>query len=86
MGINEFIVGHPERVGNALHTFEVVYISGCDDELDVDGLGHPAHCLGYRLLVIPAVAAEVIGKVEVEGLFKALPFLSMVCRHRRLSA
>ena len=86
MGVDQLVVGHPQRVRYALYAFKMMYVPGSDDEFDVDGLGHLPHCLRYRLLVIVAVAPQVISKIEIERSFKSLPFFGAVCRHCHLPA
>ena len=78
MGVYELVVGHPEGVAYALHALEVVYVAGGHHELYVYGFGHFPHGLGHCLLVVVAVAAEVVGKVEVQGLLQGLPFGAVV--------
>lgn len=55
MAVDELVIGHPERVGDALYTLEMMHIPGRHDKFNVYGLSHEAHSLRYGLLVIVAV-------------------------------
>ena len=78
MGVDELVVGHPQRVTDTLYALEVMHVSGRNHKLDVDGLGHPAHSPGNGFLVIVAIAAQVVGDVEVKRLLESLPLLGAV--------
>ena len=69
VGVDQFVVGHPERVVYAGHALEVVNVAGSGHKLDVDLLGQFAHRLGDRFLVVVAVASQVVGNDEVEIVF-----------------
>ena len=83
MAVDQLVVGHPQRVAHALHALEMVYVTGRHHELDVNGLCHLAHRSGDGLLVVVAVAAQVVGYVEVERLLQSLPLLGAVLLRRR---
>ena len=68
VGVDKFVVGHPQRVVHAAHAFKMVDVSGGDYEFGTDFFGHGSHQFGYGLLVVITVAAEVVGDVEVEFL------------------
>ena len=53
----------------------MVHVTGRHHELDVNGLCHLAHRSGDGLLVVVAVAAQVVGNVEVERLLQGLEVL-----------
>ena len=78
MAVYQLVVGHPQGVAHTLHALEVVHVTGRHHKLDVDGLCHLAHGLGNGFLVVVAVAAQVVGDVEVERLFQSLPLLGAV--------
>ena len=64
--VDKLVVGHPEGVLRARDALEVVYVACRRHALYAYGLGHAAHQFGYGFLVIVAVAAEVVGHVEVD--------------------
>ena len=80
MGIDKFIVGHPQRVGDAAYSFEMVDVTCSYHKFDVDCLGHLSHCGSYGFLVIISVTPGVVHKVEVERLLQCCPFGSRVVR------
>ena len=73
VGVDELVVGHPERVADAGHALEVVYVTYGGHALYAHGLGHAAHGLGDGFLVIVSVAAQVVGHVEVHVFLQLLP-------------
>jgi len=67
MAVDKFVVGHPKRVVHTAYTFKMVYIAGGKYEFGVCAvLCHLSHQFGNGFLVVVAVAAEVVGYVEVE--------------------
>ena len=66
MGIDEFVVGHPERVFHAGHSLEVVYVAGGSHEFYIDFLGKLPHLFGDGFLVVVTVPAQVVGDDEIE--------------------
>ena len=81
VAVNEFVVGHPQRIPRAAHAFEMMHVSGCHHAFDVHRFGHLAHQFGYGFLVIVAVAPEVVGQVEVQRFFQGFPFRSVLRVH-----
>ena len=63
--VDELVVGHPERVFGARNALEVVHVACRGNALYAHRLGHAAHQFGYWFLVVVAVAAKVVGHVEV---------------------
>lgn len=70
VGVDEFEVRHPQWVVHRAHAFVVVHVSGGHHKLGAYFFGHHAHQFGYGLLVVVAVAAQVVGQVEVELVFE----------------
>ncbi len=64
--INELVVGHPQGIGRALHTIEVMDVTHGDDCLRADGECHLTHELSDGLLVIVTIATHVVDPVEVD--------------------
>ena len=62
---NQSIVGHPQGVLHGAHALEVVDVAGGNDAFGAYLFGHHAHQFGDGLLVVVAVAAQVVGDVEV---------------------
>lgn len=73
MVVDKLIIGEPKGIGRAAYTFKMVDIAGGHDTFDVDVFGHAAHHGGYGLLIVIAVAAEVVGHDQVEGFLKGFP-------------
>ena len=85
VAVNEFVVGHPERVVHGAHALEVMDIAGRHDALHVDCLAECRHGFRNGLLVVIAVAPEVVGKHHADGAFHCLPILRRLgkCRERQ---
>lgn len=60
-------------------------VSGSHHTLDADGLCHAAHKLGYRLLVVVAVAAQIVGYIEVD-VFSSFDHSAGVCANAEVRA
>ena len=63
--VDKLEVGHPQGVFRGAHALEVVDVAGGNNAFGTDFLGHHAHQFGDGLLVVVAVAAQVVGDVEV---------------------
>ena len=68
MRVDELIVCHPQRIIHAAYAFEMMYISGGNYKFGAYFFGHGSHQLGYGLLVVVAVAAEIVGYIKIEFL------------------
>ena len=75
VAVNEFVVGHPERVVHGAHALEVMDIAGRHDALHVDRLAECRHGFRNGLLVVIAVAPEVVGEDNSHGALHCLPVL-----------
>ena len=64
MGIDQFVVGHPEWIVDARHTVEMVSVSGRYHTFDLYLLGQITHQLSDRLLLIIAIAPQVADEQE----------------------
>ena len=65
VAVDKLVVGHPQGVLGGDDTLEVVDVAGGDDAFGAYLFGHLAHQFGDGLLVVVAVAAQVVGDVEV---------------------
>ena len=70
MAVDQLVVGHPKRILRAGHSVEVVRITGCYDEFQVNLLGQVTHQLGNRLLFVISVSPQVAHQIEVEIVFR----------------
>ena len=70
MAVDQLIVGHPKRILRAGHSVEVVRITGCYHELQVNLFGQVTHQLGNRLLFVISVSPQVAHQIEVEIVFR----------------
>ena len=67
MAVNQFVISHPQRVVDGTYAFKVVHITRSEYKLRICAVfRHYSHQFGNGLLVIIAVASQVIGYIEVE--------------------
>ena len=58
--VDEFVVGHPQRVIHTLHSHEMMHVPQCQHRLEVMFLGHAPHEFRYRLLFVVAVTPHIV--------------------------
>ena len=81
MTVNQLVVGHPERIVNAAHTFKMVHVSGCKYTLGTNNIRHFSHQLGYGLLVIITVTSQIVSHIKIQLFLQSFPILRSLGTH-----
>ena len=82
MRVDEFVVGHPKRVGGAFHAVEVVNIAGGNNEFRTCAIvSHITHQFGNGFLVVVAISTGIVNHEEVEGVveYRVVDVLGIDC-------